>query len=210
MPYTLWSQGRLLGESELECAHPDLRSRIGAFWPTVVGAKVMSIIVGVSSAMATLSAKQLELELELDEMADADRAARVEQLTEYADYAAAVDRLRALELELRDEKGAVVATESLELRESDFLADLVRRELELDDMIADEATSDHALPDDGYSSDADEELDIERELARLSAATSLEEEQILSSFDSSVNPPNGATPSPPFALYQLEVTLASG
>jgi hypothetical protein len=155
------------------------------------------------------------------------------QSTEYADYAAAVDRLRALELELRDANGEVVPTKAIEITDSEFLTELVRRELELE--------LDESVPDDAYELDSGDALVAEfgaesyaPEMAYSADGSAAEAEhpeaalpeETLSDETLSAEPIIGDSIAPylladfdqarrdasphPFAMYQVHVVLAEG
>ena len=120
MPYTLWSHGRLLGESELDYRRAFARHRMGDFHPTEVGSRLMPIATGVSPAGIELSRKIMRTSGQLDD------AART--TSEYADFAAAADHCEALTLELRAPDGSVIPTEWIDVRDLDFLTSLVVEE----------------------------------------------------------------------------------
>jgi len=132
MPYTLWSRGRLLGETELEFARYAPLNRGGGFWPTVVGSKLMPVATGVTVASIELATKSRRLERAGSPEGDRsdDVTAQIHESTEYADYLAAMDRLNALELELRDPDGNVVPNEWIDIRDTEFLTNLSERDLE--------------------------------------------------------------------------------
>jgi hypothetical protein len=48
MPYTVWSRGRLVGESELAYAQAFPDMRMGDFQPSPVGETLLPIILGVA------------------------------------------------------------------------------------------------------------------------------------------------------------------
>jgi len=185
MPYTLWSRGQLLGESELECARSP-HHRSGGFWPTIVGSRLMPVATAMSRATSLLAAKSrdsrdgiiAEDAVDFFPGLDASCQGSVERSTEYADFAEAVDRLKELGLELRGPDGAVIPTQSIEICESEFLSDLVRRELEID--------FDESVPDDvswnELDADADEidDVDAAFELARFAADDLLVDERFVS------------------------------
>ena len=136
MVYTLWSHGRLLGESELAYARCMPCHRMGDFYPTVLGAQLMPVITGLSPVVVELArAIRARGRGRVPEplAAEADEA-ETSQATLYADCAAAADRLAGLELEVRDAAGAVVETEWVAVRDTEFLLSLARSDpLELED-----------------------------------------------------------------------------
>jgi hypothetical protein len=121
MSYTLWSRGRLLGTSELNYRRVFARHRMGDFYPTDVGAKLMPIATGVSPTgigLARVSGTSAESPNSLSEE-------EIRKTSEYADFAAAVGHQEALELELRDPDGAVIPTEWIDVRDTEFLLSLL-------------------------------------------------------------------------------------
>src|SRR5690349_422046 len=81
-PYTLWSRGRLLGETDLGFIYRDNGFRCGWLHPTEIGERILPEAAGVAPAL------RVEFMIGPDENA-------------HADVLAAVDREVALELELR-------------------------------------------------------------------------------------------------------------
>ncbi|MGQ0712310.1 MAG: hypothetical protein ACT4PJ_01120 [Gemmatimonadaceae bacterium] len=122
MPYTLWSRGRLLGESALDYRRVFPRHRMGDFHPTEAGEKVMPVATGVSRAgvdlVKTLSGSR----------PGGHAREQLRQTSEYADLAAAEDRCDALALELRGPDGVVIPTEWIDLRDTEFLLSLAEME----------------------------------------------------------------------------------
>lgn len=102
MPYTLWSLGKLVGETDLEFLLAEDRERRGWLIPTAEGEELAEIAAGVSDAMeAALEAYDLEAAA--------------------ADIAAAVDRRDALELELHGPDGKVIPVARLTIRDTVIL-----------------------------------------------------------------------------------------
>lgn len=124
MPYTVWSHGRLLGESALEHRRVFPRHRMGDFFPTEAGEKLMPVATGVSKAGADL-VKSLS-----GAPPGSPARAHLRETSEYADLAAAEDHYDALALELRGPDGAVIPTEWIDLRDTEFLLSLTDDDLE--------------------------------------------------------------------------------
>jgi hypothetical protein len=124
MPYTVWSHGRLLGESALDYRRIFPRHRMGDFFPTDAGEKIMPIATGVSKAGAEL-VKSLS-----GSPPGGPARTHLRETSEYADLAAAEDHYDALELELRGPDGSVIPTEWIDLRDTEFLLSLGDDELE--------------------------------------------------------------------------------
>ncbi|HEX7942925.1 MAG TPA: hypothetical protein VF488_14025 [Gemmatimonadaceae bacterium] len=102
MPYTLWSRGRLLGETDLGFIYREDGLRCGWFHPTDLGDRLMPAATGVAPALRT-------------EWAIGPDA------TTRADVLSAVDHEDALELELRGPDGAVIATKSISIIDTYYL-----------------------------------------------------------------------------------------
>lgn len=123
MTYTLWSRGRLLGQSELDFVRALPRHRAGHFYPTVTGEKLMAIATGVSPAGINL-ARMIAATLERAGDGSLDEKAR--QTSEWADLAAARAHSDALALELRGLDGSLIPTEWIDIRDTEFLLSLAR------------------------------------------------------------------------------------
>jgi hypothetical protein len=117
MPYTVWSRGRLLGETELAYRRAMPFFRAGDFSPSELGEKLMPIIVGMPPALKALydvtaeAPRQPSADSSDDQVHDYPEAVR--RSTEYADVMSIGDELESLALELRDPSGAVVDTEDV-------------------------------------------------------------------------------------------------
>ena len=141
MAYTLWSRGRLLGETELAYrrAWPTLMA--GDFFPNELGDRLMTIITGVGPALFALSDVSEEVARTNPEAVRSDDwPDGVRQTSEYADAMSLSDELESLDLELRNAHGAVVETERLWIQDTHRL--LAMAELEDDDPLDDENMSD--------------------------------------------------------------------
>jgi hypothetical protein len=105
MPYTIWSRGRLIGETDLGFIYRRNRYRVGWFHPNPAGERLMPIATGVSPA------------LRADYMIGPDP-------TTYADILAAVDQCEALELELHGLDGQRIETEDIGIVDTHYLLSL--------------------------------------------------------------------------------------
>jgi hypothetical protein len=133
MPYTVWSRGRLIGESELAYARAFPDMRMGDFEPSPVGETLLPIILGVSPAVKALCDV---IEQTRD---DAERRGQtltrrglpdsVRQTTEYADAASSQDELDSLALELHDPAGEVVGTDWIWFQDTHRLIAIAREEM---------------------------------------------------------------------------------
>ena len=99
MSYTLWSLGRLLGETDFGFVSSEDRQRRGWLIPTHEGEPLMEIAAGVSGAMEAAL-----------EAFDREAAA--------ADIAAAIDRRDALALEIHGPDGTAIPVERLVIRDT--------------------------------------------------------------------------------------------
>ena len=108
MRYTLWSNDRLLGHTELDLPHVQDHVRMGFIAPTELGNRLLPDATCVPAAANALARA-------------ARRAAnqREASLTEFADFWAACDRREALRLELRDETGGVFQCEWIRVNDID-------------------------------------------------------------------------------------------
>lgn len=151
MPYTVWSHGRLLGESALDYRRVFPRHRMGDFFPTEAGEKIMPIATGVSKAGVDL-VKSLS-----GSPPGSPARTRLRETSEYADLAAAEDHYDALELELRGPDGTLIPTEWIDLRDTEFLLSLPDLDdLEESDMGLDfstQADDDFGDPPPGFGDD---------------------------------------------------------
>ena len=133
MPYTLWSRGRLLGESALAHRRTFPGLRVGDFEASAIGETLMPIILGVGPALKALHEAA---EAVWESRGKSRRQARregwpqeVRQSTEYADAMSLPDELASLALELHDPGGAVVATEDIWLQDTHRLVAAAREDL---------------------------------------------------------------------------------
>jgi hypothetical protein len=137
MPYTLWSRGRLLGETELAYRRWKPCFRAGDFAPNELGEKLMPIIVGVGPALHALydrHAEDLRRQRAETESDDEDGyPEEVRRSTEYADAVSIADELESLALELRDPSGAVVDTEDIWLNDTYRLIAIGREAIRKED-----------------------------------------------------------------------------
>ena len=101
-PYSLWSRGRRLAETDLGFVYREDRYRFGWLRPTVLGDRLLADAVGVAPAM------RAEFMMGPD-------------ATLQADIVAAVDREEALELELRGPDGCRIETETIHVTDTQYL-----------------------------------------------------------------------------------------
>lgn len=99
--YTLWSNGRLLGHTELGFRWNTDVAKVGWFHPTGIGEGTMHVMTAASRIL-----------LERD---------GVDRKTLSADFCAAANRIDAMSLELRDDRDTVVNTESIGITDTEIL-----------------------------------------------------------------------------------------
>lgn len=127
MPYTVWSHGRLLGETELayvRCMH---KHRAGDFHPTEFGETVMPIANGERVAMKEFAKVMRHVPLGSDDESVAARKkyrASPQAKAAEAECEAATERCNALALELRRADGSIVPTEDIDIRDTELLWDI--------------------------------------------------------------------------------------
>ena len=102
LTYSLWSRGRLLGETDLGFIYRENRFRCDWLHPTEIGERILPAAAGVAPAMRT------------EFMVGPDA-------TLHADVMAACDREEALELELRGPDGKRIETEDIGVRDTHYL-----------------------------------------------------------------------------------------
>ena len=127
MPYTVWSRGRLIGQSELAYRRSLPGLRMGDFFPSELGDQLMPILTGEGPALIALYEVAEDTQRERPEsVRPGDWPDGVRQTTEYADAMSICDELESLDLQLRDPFGEVVNTESISIRDTHRLLALAR------------------------------------------------------------------------------------
>ena len=114
MHYTLWSRGRLLGETDLGFIYRENGFRCGWFHPNEIGERLMPDATGVAPA------------IRIEYMIGPDQTAQ-------ADIAAASDRQEALALQLRRSDGVTIETEYISIIDTAYILSLPEPELDLED-----------------------------------------------------------------------------
>jgi hypothetical protein len=152
MQYTLWSRGRLLGETDLGFIYRENGFRCGWFHPNERGARLMPMATGVSPA------RRVEWIIGPDATASAD-------------VQSAIDQQEALELELRRPDGTVIDTEDIGIVDTDYLLSIPDEDHDFGELDAESEAEIEALmaewnEDDDFLADADEEDDEETEFPR--------------------------------------------
>lgn len=133
MQYTLWSHGRLLGETDLAFVRCFPKHRMGWFHPNDLGDRLMPIICGIKPAFFALS--DLTRRLLPNPWGDRGRRWDLDTVlkgsTEYADLAAANAQEDGLALELRGPNGTVIPTEDIGVQDTEFLRSLSFEEVSI-------------------------------------------------------------------------------
>jgi hypothetical protein len=100
--YTLWSRGRLLGETDLGFIYRENGYRTGWFHPNELGDRLMPVATGVAPALRTMYMIGPDANIE-------------------ADVRSAGDHEEALALELRGPGGAAIETEHIAIIDTHYL-----------------------------------------------------------------------------------------
>jgi hypothetical protein len=117
MPYTLWSRGRLLGESDLGFVQVFEHVKFGWFTPSPLGERLLPVLTGVAPAAMKVG-KMLRNGVR-EAMRGVEQAdgypADVRRTTAYADLVSLEDELAAMQLEIHDPGGSVMETEDIHI-----------------------------------------------------------------------------------------------
>lgn len=132
MRYTLWSRGRLLGESDLGYVRSMPRHRMGDLITTPLGDRLLPIATGVSRAVVEATRPAMERRRNGEPLAQEASGGG-----EDADIAEAIVHAESLELELRGPDGRVIPTEWVDVRDTEFLLSLAREGEDFEDPLAD-------------------------------------------------------------------------
>jgi hypothetical protein len=128
VPYTVWSQGRLIGETDLGFVRIIDQFRSGWFHPNADGERAMPVIAAPLPAMRAF--------LHRDQKDATGRSLVQPALygsTLFADLAEALQHLQSLDLELRREDGTVVPTTDIGIQDTHRALELAaEREAEID------------------------------------------------------------------------------
>ena len=127
MRYTVWSRGRLIGDTDLGFIRFVDEARSGWFYPNADGERVMPTIAAVLPAMRAYLHRDAA-----DEQGDSFVHPAMHGSTTFADLAQAFQHLRSLDLELRREDGSVVPTSDIGIQDTQQLLELA--DLDDDDL----------------------------------------------------------------------------
>jgi hypothetical protein len=123
--YTVWSRGRLIGETDLGFIRVFERLRSGWFHPNTEGGRSMSVIASVLPAM---QAYLLRDTVDAQGHSPVKPALYGSEL--FADLAEAFQHLLSLDLELRGEDGSVIPTSDIGIQDTQQLREFFPVELE--------------------------------------------------------------------------------
>jgi hypothetical protein len=192
--YTLWSRGRLIGQSTLEYERAAPGLLAGDFEPSPFGEKLMPVITGVGPALRSLYRIMDGVWPSADEQADGHSPlgypAAVRRTTEYADAVSLDDELQSLALELRGPDGAVVPTETIAVNDTEYLVSLAE------------------APDSVVNLPLSPELEeaIANDLAEIQAMREMRRPW----EDDAADDDESWKPEKPFARYQIIIVLEGG
>jgi hypothetical protein len=127
MPYTVWSRGRLIGETDLGFRPLIEQLRSGWFHPSPEGERLMPMVAAVSPAMRAYLHRD-----KVDASGNGFVLPELEGSTLFADLAEAFQHLLSFELELRREDGSVVPTSDIGIQDTHRLIALAEEEGEED------------------------------------------------------------------------------
>jgi len=119
VPYTVWSRGRLIGQTDLGFVPIIDRFRSGWFHPNAEGERSMPVIAAPLPAMRAYLHRDQK-----DESGHSLVRPELHGSTLFADLAEALQHLQSLELELRREDGTVVPTTDIGIQDTHQLQEL--------------------------------------------------------------------------------------
>jgi hypothetical protein len=133
MPYTLWSRGRLLGETELGFVQISATHRMGWFHPSPLGSILMPVLTGTGPALKAVGKLMSDpvrtATRSREQEPDAEWPPDIRTTTEYADLVSSVDELESMQLQMRDPAGVVMTTRHIGIDDTVFkLSFLSKRE----------------------------------------------------------------------------------
>lgn len=131
MPYTLWSRGRMLGETDLGFVQVFANHRMGWFHPSPVGEALMPILTGPGPALKAVGKLMRDPVRSVTRSPEAetpgDWPADIRKTTEYADLVSSVDELESMELQMRDSDGVVLDIEHVGIDDMEFKKSFLSR-----------------------------------------------------------------------------------
>lgn len=188
MRYSVWSRGRLIGETDLGYYRIINRSRSGSFHPNSEGEQLMPVIASVLPAMRAYLHRD-----QVDPQGQSLVQPEMHGSTMFADLAEVFQRMHSLELELRREDGSVVPTVDIGIQDCEQLLEfsgLESHRIEIGEVDGD---------DDLFETT---EYDPE-----LEASIAHDAELIEEGFGEHVDDPLPESQREPFPRYQIHVLL---
>lgn len=161
MRYTVWSRGRLIGETDLGFMRLIEQSRSGWFHPNADGERVMPVIASVLPAMRAYLHRD-----KVDAAGNSLVHPAMYGSTAFADLAEAFQHLSSLDLELRREDGSVVPTSEIGIQDTEQL--LARAEEDEGDRASRRDVDDELLEITGH--DPKLEADIQHDVDEVDPA----------------------------------------
>jgi hypothetical protein len=191
--YTVWSRGRLIGETDLGFTRVFKRFRSGWFHPNTESERSMSVIASVLPAMQAYLLRDT-----VDAQGHSPVKPALHGSEQFADLAEAFQHLLSLDLELRGEDGCVVPTSDIGIQDTQQLREFFP--VDLDDIDGCDPSADDEIFE---ATDGDLEFD-----ADVRSDAELIEQALDSRFDDLVTE---WTPDdleePPLPRYQIHVLL---
>src|ERR1043166_8607248 len=131
MPYTLWSRGRLLGDTDLGFVQVFSNVRMGWFPPSPLGETLMSVPTGTGPALHRVG-RLMRHPIRSAIRAPVPEGSEwpppdIRASTAYADLVSSVDELEAMQLQLRDPDGNVMEVEHLGIDDMEFKLSLISK-----------------------------------------------------------------------------------
>jgi hypothetical protein len=117
VPYTVWSHGRLVGETDLGFIDREGNHRTGYFYPSAFGEELIPIFNEPRRIMKELGSTSRACE-------PGTAKDDPEWVALHSAWEVAKEREQSLALELRDERGAVIPTELVGICDTDLTLEL--------------------------------------------------------------------------------------
>lgn len=136
MPYTLWSRGRMLGETDLGFVQIFSNMRMGWFHPSAAGEVLMPVLTGPGPAVKAVGRLLRDPVRQATRVPADDSAGEyppdIRKTTAYADLVSSVDELESMDLQVRDPDGAILEIQHVGIDDTEFkLGFLTTRERRL-------------------------------------------------------------------------------
>jgi hypothetical protein len=150
VPYTVWSRGRLIGDTDLGFIRLIDVQRSGSFHPNPEGERLMQTVASPLPAMRAYLHRDAR-----DASGGGFVLPELQGSALFADLAESFQRFQALELELRREDGSVVPTDAIGFQDTHELLALAEREMD---------TSEDDVEEESWLEDGFELIEGTREL----------------------------------------------